>query len=92
LVYADIYAALPISGLIPGRVRALPLDAGQMPENTYVYLKTWNIEKNEAVFMMRHGERIWFEHVGFETLPDLSRIMESKNLIYDNGGARVMAP
>jgi uncharacterized membrane protein len=91
-IYADIYAALPINGLIPGRVRAFPLDAGQMPENTYVYLKTWNIERNEAIFMMTHGERIWFEHVGFETLPDLSRIMESKNLIYDNGGARVMAP
>jgi uncharacterized membrane protein len=92
LVYADIYAALPLNGLLSGRVGVFPRDDRQMPANTYIYLKTWNIEKNEAVFMMIHGERIWFEHVSFEALPDLSRILENKNLIYDNGGARVMAP
>jgi uncharacterized membrane protein len=92
LVHADIYAALPLSGLLLGRVGAFPRDDRQMPTNTYIYLKTRNIEKNEAVFMMKHGERIWFEHVSFDVLTELSRLVKSKNLIYDNGGARVLAP
>jgi uncharacterized membrane protein len=92
LVYADIYAARPLNGLLSGRVGAFPRDDRQMPENTYIYLKTWNIEKNEAVFMMRHGERIWFEHISFDALPELSKMIGSKNLIYNNGGAQVLAP
>ena len=91
-ICADIYAALPISGLIPGRVRAFPFDAKGMPENTYIYLKTWNLNENEAVFMMSRGERIWFEHISFDAQPELSRLIKSKGLIYDNGGARVFAP
>jgi uncharacterized membrane protein len=91
-IYADIYAALPISGLIPGRVRAFPFNAEGMPENTYIYLKTWNLNKNESVLMMSRGERIWFEHISFDAQPELSRLIRSKGLIYDNGGARVFAP
>jgi uncharacterized membrane protein len=92
LVFADIYAARPLSGLLSGRVGAFPRDDRQMPANTYIYLKTWNINKNEAVFGKIRGERIWFEHVSFDSLPRLSWLISNKNLVYDNGGARILAP
>lgn len=91
-IYADIYAVLAINIILPGRVGVLPLDAGQMPENTYIYLKTWNLNRNEAVFQMSRGERIWFEHISFDAQPKLRRLIGSKDLIYDNGGTKIFAP
>ena len=91
-IYADIYAVLSIGGLFVGHAVAFPVDTTRMPENTYIYLKTWNLEKNEAIFVMIHGQRIWFEHISFDALPELRRLVNSKNLIYNNGGAQLFAP
>ncbi len=91
-IYGDAYAKLSRGVSLYGRVQRFPLDAEKMPENTYIYLKTWNLEKNEAPFMVTHGEHIWFEHISFDALPELSRLIDSKNLIYNNGGAQILAP
>jgi len=92
LIYADEYARLSRNAILYGRVKSFPSDVKQMPENSYIYLKTWNIEKNEAVFMIVRGEHIRFEHISFDALPELSRLINNKNLIYNNGGAHVLAP
>lgn len=66
-----------------------PSDYEQISKNAYIYLRTWNIEKNEAVFMIQYGEQIRFQHVSFEALPKLSALLSNQNLIYNNGGAKV---
>ena len=91
-MYADTYAQLSLNTTLYGRVKAFPSDTKKMPENTYIYLKTWNLERNEAPFTMTHGEYIWYEHISFDALPELSRLIDSKNLIYNNGGAHVLGP
>ena len=56
------------------------------------YLKTWNIEKNETSVKITHGEHIKFTHTSFDAIPGLTRILNSANLIYNTGGAQVLAP
>ena len=91
-IYADAYAELSKNVALYHRVKQFPLKAEKMPENSYIYLKTWNLEKNEAAFMFTHGEHIKFGHISFDALPELSRLISTKNLIYNNGGAHVLAP
>jgi len=91
-IYADIYGVLKMSGIFGDRANSFPLDGKKMPEKTYIYLKTWNLEKNEAVFMIRNEEQIYFEHVSFDALPELSSRINNENLVYDNGGAQIFAP
>jgi uncharacterized membrane protein len=90
-IYADTYGALQHSIHFLG-FRSLPFDIKKMQGNAYIYLRTWNIERREMVFVMIHGEHIWFEHKSFDNLPGLSELINRQNLVYDNGGAQVLAP
>lgn len=91
-VYADAYAQLALSTTLYGRVKEFPTNAEKVPQKSYIYLKTWNLEKKEAPFMVARGEHITFEHISFDALPGLGKLINSKNLIYNNGGAQVLGP
>ncbi len=92
VICADGYANLFLMNMFYGRLAGLPSDDKPMPENAYIYLRTWNIEKNETVAKITHGEHIKFTHISFDAIPGLSRILNSANLIYNNGGAQVLVP
>ena len=91
-IYADAYGRLQYTVALYGRFRAIPIDAKQVPQNGYIYLRTWNIDRNEMPFAIGHGQLLKFEHISLDALPELSRLINSKNLIYNNGGAQVLAP
>jgi len=97
-ILADQYGKLHRSPALFGRISAFrPEDAqesGTEPTavNAYIYLRTHNLTTNEAVFMFQDGTRIRFGHLHFDDLPNLSRLINSKNLVYSNGGAHLLAP
>ena len=91
-IYADSWGHRQYNVTLYGRTHGFPLDIRLLPENFYVYLRTWNITKNEAVFLFRHGEQIKFRHRSFDAFPELSNLINNKNLIYNNGGAHVLGP
>ena len=91
-IYGDQYALVSRNIILYSRFGAFPSDTEQMTEKTYIYLGTWNIEKNEAVFMFMHTQHIKFKHINFDALPELYRLIDSENLIYNNGGAHILAP
>jgi len=92
VIYADAYAKLSRRTVLYQQVKALPPDAGDIADPSYIYLKTWNLEKNEAVFFTRHGEHIGYEHISFDELRGLSGLLRARNLVYENGGAEVRGP
>ena len=91
-IYVDEYGKLQRSIALFRRMEVFPPDVTHIPENSYIYLRTWNIDKNEIAIMIMRGELIKFGHVSFDALPELSRLISSKNLIYSNSGAQVLAP
>lgn len=91
-IYGDHYAKLSLRSSLYSQARAFSPDATRIPEDAYIFLRTWNVDRNEAVFLMSRGEHIKFKHTSFDDLPELSRLISGKNLIYNNGGVQVLAP
>lgn len=91
-IYADQYGYLQGGLALYGRIGAFPADFEQIEKNGYVYFRTWNVAKNEAVLMFKDGERVRFGHLSFDALPELSGLIKNRNLVYNNGGAQVWAP
>ena len=89
-VYTDWHTYRPfVFYSFPGKVNVVPCDASKLPENSYIYLSTWNTDKGELTFPVGPGLR---KPVRFSCIPGLITAMESKNRIYSNGGAQVLAP
>lgn len=91
-IYADQYGYLQRSLALYGQVGGFGYDAEQVPKDVYIYLRTWNIAKNEVVIKVQHGEHIKLEYISFDALPGFFELINSKNLVYNSGGARILAP
>jgi len=71
---------------VPGKVFQLTQDAGKLPDNSLIFLKTWNTTKNKLTFIVAAGAglRQYFsvdDVFGQKGLTDINRI-------YCNGGAQ----
>ena len=62
----------------------------EVPKSAYIYLRTWNIEKQEVIAY--DGIRETSEHINPEDIPELRDAINIRNKIYDNSGAQVFAP
>ena len=72
-----------------GQTVFFPRDMGKVPEDSYFYFRTRNIDKQEIIFGVGIGLR---QPVGFNEVPGLLSAIEGRNRIYNNGGAQVLAP
>lgn len=91
-INSDQYGKLSLLFSLYQQAKALPADVKEVPKDEYIFLRTWNLEKSELIFLIRNGEKVTFKHVGLSDLPELSEQIASKNLIYNNRGAKVLAP
>jgi uncharacterized membrane protein len=62
----------------------------EVPKSAYIYLRTWNIEKQEVI--VADPIREVSEHINLEDIPELRDAINIRDKIYDNGGAQVFAP
>ncbi|MBA7670414.1 hypothetical protein ES703_78560 [subsurface metagenome] len=72
-----------------GQITSLPRDASDLQEDAYIYFSARNIDKKEITFALGPGLR---QHISFDDVPGLTTAIESKNRIYNNGGAQILAP
>jgi uncharacterized membrane protein len=91
-VYADAYGQLILRDKLYGRVKMFPSDIQGMPHDTYIYLRSWNVERNEILVKIRQEAQVRPEHVNLNDAPELYRLINSKGLLYNNGGAKILAP
>jgi uncharacterized membrane protein len=73
----------------PGNLAHFPLGASQMQEDSYIYFTARNLDKKEITFGIAPGLR---QSVSFADIPGLITAIESKNRIYNNGGAQILGP
>jgi uncharacterized membrane protein len=73
----------------PGRMEELPIDTNKFEPDSYIYFTAWNLDKKEITFAIAPGLR---RHVSFDDIPGLITAIDSKDRIYTNGGAQILAP
>jgi uncharacterized membrane protein len=90
IIYADVHSNKLLGDRteLRGRRIKFPENMGELPPDSYIYFRTWNIDKQEITFWTDIGLRrpVSFDKIG------LTPIIEARNRIYDNGGAQVLAP
>jgi len=89
-VYADLHGVLLLIDQVElqGQISPFPLDKDKWHEYGYIYLRTRNVEKHEAVFYGQSAglrKTISFSQMG------LPEVINGNNRIYNNGGAQVLA-
>ena len=87
IVHADSPGCLFLSGRPEFRSRVQGFNL-ELTEGMYAFLTSWNIERQEISHNVGIGLR---QSVSFDEL-GLHDIIESKNRIYNNGGAQILAP
>jgi len=89
--YADLFGWLSLcyESFFVDQVFCFPWDMSQMPRDSYIYFRTRNIERQEITYaagIVGCRESVSFSEAGVNTL------IKSKNRIYNNGGAQILAP
>ncbi len=69
------------------RIRLLYRDTEEMCSPTYIYLRTWNIQKRVLTSSTAYATR---QSISFDDLPWLVFKMDKGSRIYNNGGAQIL--
>ena len=89
-VYLDGHAGLLLGfEKFSGHLMGFPRDASKLQEDDYFYFTSWNMDKKEITSDIAPGLR---KNTSFDDIPGLITAIESKNRIYANGGAQILAP
>jgi uncharacterized membrane protein len=91
-VYVDSHSGKLLTFYeFPGKLEQLPRDAIKLKPDSYIYFSVWNISRSEVTFTLL-GKPGLRQHVRFDDIPGLMSVVESKNRIYNNGGAEILGP
>jgi len=88
LVCADRCGTVILSAQLFGQVAKLP-DSGEVPDGVYIFLRSWNVDKQEILVVVSHGVQKVFNHVNLNEMPAL---LDGRRLIYNSGSAQVWSP
>ena len=90
-VYTDLYGFLLLGYETGhrGQILCFPWDMSQVPEDSYIYFRTWNTTRQEITYAS--GITGCRESVSFSEAW-IDDLIKSRNRIYNNDGAQVLAP
>jgi uncharacterized membrane protein len=90
LVYADHHSNKLFLEQIdfPCEVQEFSRHSGEVRSPSYFYLRAWNVQKRVLTFGTAYAAR---QSIPFKDLPLFMQTMEKADVIYDNGGAQVLA-
>ena len=88
VVYSDRWGLLILRDQIWRQV-SRNSDLRRVPDDAYIFFRTWIIDKQEILVMVRNGARVEFKHI---SLSEISAKLEGRQVIYDNGSARIWSP
>lgn len=86
-VYADKNRATVLRSFI-SPVIDIPYYSDLIQDQSYIFLGTWNVEKNQVLTYNMLGSNI----ITFEGYVSPKTILKDRSLIYDNGGAEIYSP
>lgn len=89
-IYGDVYGGAFLLGKFSEQARALPPHSGQLSGGGYIFLRSWNIERNQALVATRVGVQTILGHTNLTDLLDSYGASSTRNKIYDNGDSQIL--
>lgn len=87
-VFGDEHGRLLLYDQLYGQVGIISA-SGEVPENALVFLRTRNIQRQEIAVTVFVGPSGKVEYVTLNHMPSL---LKNRHVIYNNGGAQILAP
>lgn len=87
-VYGDHFGRLLLCDRFYGQVGTIPA-SGEVPDEAYVFLRRWNIEKQQIAVVVRRGVQKKTVHIDLSDMPTL---LDNREIGYDNGDAQIWVP
>ncbi|MCL0070508.1 DUF2206 domain-containing protein [Dehalococcoidia bacterium] len=85
-VFADQYGwALLLGHISRHQLGTLWGETAKIPDNTYIYLRSWNVKQGEVMPSWEERHR----YIHLQNSPFYEEVLVHRNRIYDSGGARV---
>jgi len=91
IVYADATGWLLLQQRIYRRIYRIP-PSGKIPGNAYIFLRTWNLKYEEILVPAFQGVNHVYAPVHLMNRPKLVERFENSKVVYNNGGAKILAP
>lgn len=90
IVYADATGSLLLNQRQYGNTYKIPA-SGKVPDNAYIFLRTWNIRYNEILVRAFQGVNHKYVNVYLMNRPTFVKRVNQSNIVYVNGGAKMLA-
>ena len=87
-VYGDAYANNFLRDYFYNRVVILPVNISQMASQNYLYLRPWNIDKDELALSTSNGTLV---EENISNIPNLVEQIKNENILYSNGNTHILA-
>lgn len=88
-VYCDVYGCLPLMQI--GSIRSsFPSNTSQIRQNSYIFLRRWNIVHGEMLLFIQVTGKVSFEYINLDDETAFSNALRDRNKIYDGGGAQIL--
>ncbi|MEN4069246.1 MAG: DUF2206 domain-containing protein [Methanobacterium sp.] len=84
-VFADEHGRLLLYGYLHRRVGTFWSETTEIADNSYIYLRSWNIKQGEVMPSWEERHR----RIELQNSPFYDNVLSYRNRIYDNGAARV---
>lgn len=85
IIFGDMYSFLLLNECFYQKTYLFPVNETHFKENSYGYLRSWNIQKNEVLLSLNSKSKS-LQRFSIKNIPCLKTI-NSKNRIYNNGGS-----
>jgi uncharacterized membrane protein len=90
-ISADATGSLILFQQLYGHVNAIS-PIGKVLDNSYVFLRTWNITHKEVLVPAFQGVTHMYVPVNLMNRPALAERFNNSKVIYSNGGSKILAP
>ena len=89
MIYADLNGVYSLIDACWGRTRKLPNDTTRICKNSYIYLRYWNIKRDELLIITYEKLKHECKYTNLKEDLEYFTAINSRNKVYDNGGAQV---
>jgi uncharacterized membrane protein len=89
LIYGDKPGCLLLDERFPPDRVGLIQATGIVPDQAYIFLRSWNVHEHEFAVIVMHGVEINLENVPWGTL---SALFEDRHIIFSNDDAQIWSP
>lgn len=92
IVYSDSHGRTQMHQKFSGSSLIIPFDPKQMRQDSYIFLRRWNIVHDELLLYRPVGAQFIWEYIDLKSGSEFQNALGDRNKIYDCGWAQIIRP